>query len=37
MLRWGLEPGNESLENEVDRSILTSEFVFVLVTTQQKP
>ena len=36
-----LGPGKESrsLQNEADRSILTSKFVFVLVTksTQQKP
>ena len=35
--RSGLEPGNESIQNEA-RLILTSKFVFVLVTlsTQQK-
>ena len=37
--RSRLEPGNDSLQNEADRSILTSKFVFALVTksTQQKP
>ena len=39
MPRSRLGHGNESLQNEADRSILTSKFVFVLVTkpTQQKP
>ena len=39
MLRLRLGPENESLQNEVGRSIFTSKFVFVLVTksTQQKP
>ena len=27
-----LEPGNDSLQNEADRSIFTSELVFVFVT-----
>ena len=32
-------PENESLQNEADRSIFTSNFVFLLLTksTQQKP
>ena len=38
MFRLRLGPENESLQNEVDRSIFTSKYVFVLVTksTQQK-
>ena len=34
-----LGPGKESLQNEADKSILTSKFVLVLVakSTQQKP
>ena len=38
MSRLCLGPENESLQNEVDRSIFTSKYVFVLVTksTQQK-
>ena len=39
MTRLRLGPENESLQNEADRFIFTSKFVFVLVTesTQQKP
>ena len=39
MPRLHLGSENESLQNEADRSIFTSKFVFVLVTksTQQKP
>ena len=39
MHRLCLGPENESLQNEADRSIFISKFVFVLVTksTQQKP
>ena len=39
MPRSHLEPENESLQNEADKSIFTSKFIFVLVTksTQQKP
>ena len=39
MPRSRLGPENESLQNEADRSIFTSKFVFVLVTksTQQNP
>ena len=32
MPRLRLGPENESLQNEADRSIFTSKFVFVLVT-----
>ena len=39
MPRLCLGPADESLQNEADRSIFSSKFVFVLVTwsTQQKP
>ena len=39
MPRLRLGPENESLQNEAERSIFTSKFVFVLVTksAQQKP